>query len=222
MEKIHTAGRNIVCPEGMHDRGCQIIELVGNRTFDSLVVRPEGILTCNEIAEVDSALGVLTFCDTKTALKIGKFDENYPLWIEDDDFYLSYRLYNKKVFYLPDVMIIHRTSLRGPRNPRDLNSEKVYKKTKKFIKKNIPFINSFYHLIKRNRNFKDHRERNDWRSNILRHDYNYWKTKWGFDPINPDINYILERYKGTEINWKYNVNLKKEGEKIIQKFKNNY
>ena len=114
---LHSAGRNIICPEGMHDRGTVIFEPVGKRTLDSNVTRVESPDKFSQISEVDAALGCCTLFKRDLAIRIGGFDENYaPVWIEDDDFSLSARKYNQKVYYFPEVTVIHHVESRLPRN----------------------------------------------------------------------------------------------------------
>lgn len=194
-------------------------------------------------AECDMALGVMTFCDRATALKIGGFDENYPLWIEDDDFYLSFRLHGKKCFYLPCIEVNHRFSMRGDRNPETWKKNKNKQKWEKL------FSWLYYKEIKPNKTkykifgipvFKiKHIKANNgddykkycilgiqvyrkkflaWRSQILLHDYAYWKKKWGFDILNPNMEEVKARYQGTEIVWNYDENLKSIGEDIIKSY----
>lgn len=55
-----------------------------------------------------------------------------------------------------------------------------------------------------------------WRPKILLHDYRYWKQKWGFDILNPDMNVVKSKYAGTEILWNYDPKMKAEGEAIIK------
>ncbi|ELD0294987.1 glycosyltransferase, partial [Campylobacter jejuni] len=124
---LHALGRSVISVNGLLDRGKIPTEVIGNRKWDfatSVSKNFESIV--NIPAEVDTALGVFTFFDRETAIKIGGFDKNYPLWIEDDDFFLSFRLYNKKCFYLPNIEICHRFSLRGNRNPNAWKRKKTF------------------------------------------------------------------------------------------------
>lgn len=194
---LQTIGRSVISEQGLRNRGKQPTEPLHMRQWDywaTIIYDVSDIL--DEIAEIDTALGVLTFCDRATALKVGGFDRHYPLWIEDDDFYLSFRLHGKKVFYLPDVFACHRFSLRGNRNPA------TWKTTwyTRFMQKRIA----------------------SWRPRILKHNYAYWRKKWGFDPLNPDMDFILRKYAGTEIVWNYDPKMKAEGERIIRKYKEQF
>ncbi len=192
---LHALGRSVISQEGLLDRGKVPEEPVGKRVWDYKTVPIDDIArVMNKVSEVDTALGVLTFCEKKTAWDIGGFDPKYPIWIEDDDFYLSFRLHGRKVFYLPDIFACHRFTLRGKRNP-DAWKKKWYKRL--FRKRT-----------------------SSWRARILRHDYAYWREKWGFDPLNPDLDVISKKYAGTELLWNYLPHLREEGENIINKFLN--
>lgn len=233
---LHAIGRSVIQKEGLVDRGKIPNEEIEKRIWDfdtKLVDNIDELI--DKPAEVDTALGVFTFCDRETALKIGGFDKNYPIWIEDDDFYLSFRLHNKKCFYLPEIEILHRFSLRGDRNPNNWSSKKklsnklktlIYEKKKKdgyiyiYIGR-IPIIKYYDSGTSRTLylfNLRLLAYKYNWRLNILQHDYKYWKKKWGFDILNPDIEEIKKLYKNTEILWNYDENLKSIGEDIIKKY----
>lgn len=204
---LHAIGRSVISEEGLLNRGKYPTEPIHERKWDHLTSNIYDLSDIlDEIAEVDTALGVLTFCDRETALKIGGFDPNYPIWIEDDDFYLSFRLHGKKVFYLPDIFVCHRFSLRGNRNPN------TWKRSwfRKFMEKQIWYKKLMKKKIA------------SWRPRILKHDYAYWKKKWGFDPLNPDMDFIRHKYADTEIVWNYDPVKKTEGEKIIRDYKEKF
>ncbi len=38
---------------------------------------------------------------------------------------------------------------------------------------------------------------------LLEHDYRYWREKWGFDAVNPDMDEVLRRWGDTEICWAF-------------------
>lgn len=234
---LHAIGRSVISPTGLVDRGKEPTEQIGKRKWDDKTKPIKNLAKIiDEVAECDMALGVLTFCDRETALKIGGFDENYPLWIEDDDFYLSFRLYGKKCFYLPDIEVCHRFSMRGDRNPANWSRNK--NKFSWLFNKKTKSGKTKYHLLgvqvfkKKETNVRKKyyvfgiqvftRKYQSWRSKILQHDYSYWKQKWGFDILNPNMNDIKEKYKGTEILWNYDEDSRKLGQNIIQQYKNLY
>lgn len=115
---VHSYGMHIVGPEGVHDRGTTITEPVGSRTLDIAVQRPlaspadEG----NRIAEIDGAIGCCTMFSRELAERIGGFDHRYdPVGFEDFDFALGARRLDRKVFFFPEVEVVHRLTLRNPR-----------------------------------------------------------------------------------------------------------
>ena len=137
---------------------------------------------------------------------------------------------------MPEIEILHRFSLRGDRNPNNWSSQKrlsnrlkrlIYNKKRKgeytiINILGIPTIKycdngSFRTLYLFNLRLLAYKY--NWRLNILQHDYKYWKKKWGFDILNPDIEEIKKLYKNTEILWNYDENLKSIGEDIIKKYK---
>ncbi|EAK6748940.1 glycosyltransferase family 2 protein, partial [Campylobacter jejuni] len=209
---LHALGRSVISVNGLLDRGKIPTEVIGNRKWDfatSVSKNFESIV--NIPAEVDTALGVFTFFDRETAIKIGGFDKNYPLWIEDDDFFLSFRLYNKKCFYLPNIEICHRFSLRGNRNPNAWKRKKTFFTFKWLYRKNIKGDNTYHKLfnitflktkIDNQNDVKQYYIFNlkvlslkyiSWRSQILQNNYLYWNQKWGFNCLNPDLNLIKQK-----------------------------
>ncbi len=229
---------SIITETGFTMRGCVTWEPVGKRTGDTSAPSDEMIRLLADIpSEVDTAAGICTFSDRETAMKIGGFDVNYPLWVEDIDFYLSYRLHNKKCFYLPEIESCHRISLRGSRNAAawKKHSQSFWKKISralfytsgvnywryKFlglpvltIKQKNDNQNTYYLFRipvyeKRVLSYKEI---------TLQHDFAYMSQKWGFDCLNPNMAEVLEKYKGTEVVWAYDENLRKIGEDILAEY----
>ncbi len=210
---IHALGRNVFCKEGLHDRGKTLIKKSKRNYQENVYIQADNIDDIiNKVAEVDSALGVFTFSDRKTALEIGGFDYNYPLWIEDDDFYLSYRLHNKKVFYLPTVEVLHRFSLRGERDAKLMGKNEKFGVFKIKNEGNIQTYmlqNKFpvFRTKKDKHKFKYYifvgfwlkifSKNNKFITNILKKDFNHWKKKWKFDPEAPDIEKIKKIYSSS-------------------------
>jgi hypothetical protein len=48
----------------------------------------------------------------------------------------------------------------------------------------------------------------------LRHHYDYWRGKWGFDMLNPDMEQFCARYGETELCWAYDPVRRAAGEEI--------
>ncbi|HVE69370.1 MAG TPA: hypothetical protein VNB64_12395, partial [Solirubrobacteraceae bacterium] len=49
----------------------------------------------------------------------------------------------------------------------------------------------------------------------LRHHYAYWREKWGWDPLNPDVDEVRRRYGETEVCWAYDEGRRAAGEAIL-------
>ncbi|EAL0539664.1 DUF4422 domain-containing protein [Campylobacter jejuni] len=211
---LHALGRMVISDKGLLDNGKEPIEPIGKRKWDFLTSPIQHLSDVLDIpVEVDTALGVFTFFKKDIALKIGGFDKNFPLWIEDDDFFLSFRLFNQKCFYLPSIEVCHRFSLRGSRNPNSWKKKRYFNFIKT-VDDEVQLIRSYY--FKGVKFFK--RKFISWRPKILLHDYDYWKQKWGFDCLNPDMEVVKRLYKDTEILWNYNIRLKNKGKQIIDEY----
>ena len=50
---------------------------------------------------------------------------------------------------------------------------------------------------------------------LLHRHYVTWREKWGFDPLNPDMDEVLRRYGDTEVCWRYDEARRRAGEEII-------
>ncbi len=206
--KLHSAGRMVVCPEGLHDRGATITEPVGKRTFDNNVIRTTNHQQYDDICEVDTALAVCTIFSREDLDALGGIDTGYaPVWLDDDDFGLSIRTLGKKVYYFPEVFVLHRISQR---NRRDTGKGQKLLSAQTIQKAACRFRN----VVLRSKN----REWNPWRMNILRSHYAYWEKKWGFNPCNPNMDYILDRYADTEVCWNYDDARKAQGKEIVRNY----
>ena len=49
---------------------------------------------------------------------------------------------------------------------------------------------------------------------LLGRHFAHWREKWGFDPLNPDMDEVLRRYGGTEVCWRYDEDRRRAGERI--------
>ena len=47
----------------------------------------------------------------------------------------------------------------------------------------------------------------------------HWRAKWGFDPVNPDVDEVLRRYAGTEVCWRFDEDMRRAGEEIVTRFR---
>jgi hypothetical protein len=50
---------------------------------------------------------------------------------------------------------------------------------------------------------------------LLERHYSHWREKWGFDPLNPDMDAVLDRWGGTEVCWAYDEAMRLEGQQIL-------
>lgn len=211
---IHSLGRNLVGAAGLHDRGTVPTEPPGRRTLDSNVrrFRLEQTPVALEIAEVDSALGCCTMFSRALADEIGGLDPRYaPVWIEDDDFGFAARTLDRKVFVFPEVEVVHWTETRNPRGGRSL--KKASESQRRFAKLLPDSIRG------RMRSALKIGHDAPWRVELLQRHYASWEVKWGFNPINPDLEQIARRYQGSEVLWATEPERKRAGEEIIAAYR---
>jgi glycosyltransferase involved in cell wall biosynthesis len=201
---VHACGVSIVGPEGLHDRGTWIIEPVGRRTLHQHVERPhaERVPEGDRIAEVDAGIGCCMMYRRADALAVGGYDMGFqPVWFDDLDLALSIRnRLGKKAFFLPDVTVIHRVEMRAGRATPPL-AERVATKlpapVKRALRTRTPIGRPPPEQLER-----------------LRHHYAYWRDKWGFDLLNPDMDAIRRRYGDSELCWAYDEKMRRAGEEI--------
>jgi GT2 family glycosyltransferase len=249
---LHAIGRHAICPEGLIDRGKEPNEPIGKRTQDADVRLSSNLFEIiNEPSEVDTALGICTFYSKNLSVEMDGVDERFsPMWFEDDDQFLRMRLKNKKVFYIPNIEICHRYSLRGNRDPSAWSSNKgILKRLKNIIfKKEVfgeiskyKFLGITVLLVKDKKTWGVHgggggirwlflfglipivrRKYLTWRQRHLNRQYKHWEQKWGFSMLNPDMETIKSRYADTEILWNYDRQMKSDGEAIVAEYKKRF
>jgi glycosyltransferase involved in cell wall biosynthesis len=194
---VHAYGVNIVGPQGLHDRGTQIIEPAGRRTLHSHVKRfrePE-VPVPGTRAEVDSGIGCCMMYRREDALAVGGYDMGFqPVWFDDLDLALSIRhKLSKKNFFVPDVHVIHRVGMRTTRDAqppprREVVQAKVGALIPQRMRAKITARTGVGGAP------PEQMER-------LRHHYAYWREKWGWDLLNPDMDAVRRRYGGSELLW---------------------
>jgi GT2 family glycosyltransferase len=206
---IHAAGLTLLTEEGLHDRGSWPTEPAGARTLHSVVERhtPESAGTlASEVAEVDACIGVCMLYPRALAHELGGYDEGFsPVWFDDIDLSLRIRQSGLKTFYLPGVHVIHRI---GMRNEREGNSGLL--RARKAVAAVTPErVRALVSKIEnRGTPHQPHQLRR------LEHHYEYWREKWGFDLVNPDMDAIRARYADTELWWRYDPDRRAAGEEI--------
>ena len=190
---VHAYGVNIVSPKGLHDRGTKIIEPVGRRTLHQNVKRfkethvPYG----SEPVEVDSGIGCCMAYRRADALEVGGYDMGFqPVWFDDLDLALSIRhKLSKRNLFDPRVHVVHRVGLRQTRQGAPSVRERVQARVGLMLPLRLKA-----RLTARGVGGGPHTER-------LRHHYAYWREKWGWDLLNPDMAAIRRRYTGSSLLW---------------------
>ena len=115
---VHSYGMNIVGPEGVHDRGTRHHRAgraaARSTSTSSGRSRPESD-EGHAVAEIDGAIGCCTMFSRELAERIGGFDRRYdPVGFEDFDFALGARRLDRKVFFFPEVEVVHRLDPAQP------------------------------------------------------------------------------------------------------------
>ena len=216
---IHCCGVNVVDPWGWHERPMRPREPLGRRQWlNRLEKRPdEGDAPEVEdrVAEVDSGIGCCMMYRRADALEAGGYDREWaPVWFDDVDLCLKIRALGRKVFYTPEVRAIHhfgaraRPAAKRPRqSPRRLvaeNGRRVARRLPHALARRvearlaIDLYGDFTHQ----------------QCLMLRHHHAYWRSKWGWDARNPDMDEIRRRWGDTEIWWRYDDERRAAGERI--------
>jgi GT2 family glycosyltransferase len=211
---VHAHGVDLVTPEGLHDRPTKIAEPVGKRTLHVAVRAPLAKRTLGDPpVEVDASIGCCMLFRRAIADELGGYDLGWtPVWFEDLDLSLSARRLGAKVFALPEVRVLHRRRLRGS---REAGSDGVVARrtlARRAAARVLPLAakQMVVKAIKLDPPPPETFAR-------FRHHYAYWHEKWGFHPLNPDMDYVLKRYGGTEVCWRYDDGMRAAGERILSR-----
>jgi len=208
--ELHTCGVDVVGPTGFHDRGVAITEPVGRRTYHQRIARcrEDDCPPCDSIAEVDGGIGCCMMYRRDVALDLGGYDPRWaPVWFDDLDLTMCIRREGLKVFYLPDVRVIHHVGRR-------IAEEPAWKRGRVAVRRRIgatlppPVRRGISQRLN-----MDLPPPSTWAR--LQHHYAYWREKWGFDMLNPDMDAVLERWGGTEVCWRYDRELREAGQRIV-------
>jgi GT2 family glycosyltransferase len=213
--RVHTYGINVVGPEGIHDRGTRVVEPAGRRTVGAELERPteEESEGGDRAAEVDAALGCWTMFSTDLARELGGWDPGYaPVWFEDIDFSFAARVHGAKVFFLPSVRVIHRIGMRDPRIRQSRAKLALIRANRRFGQLAPARLRA---AVAERAGLGD---RDPAKHALLESHHAHWRAKWGFDPINPDVDAILERYRGTEVCWAFDPEMRSAGEEIVERY----
>ena len=218
--QIQACGVNLVGPAGVHDRPTRITEPEGRRRWHHRVerfdegTRPEE----RSVAEVDSGIGCCMAYRREDALAAGGYDTAYsPLWFDDLDLCLSIRRLGKKVFFTPGVRVVHRY---GIRERRAIEATGALGRARERAWRMAAGVGGLLPPATRaaaarriglDRPRPEHRAR-------LAHHYAYWQEKWGWHPLNPDMDAVVRRHRGSEICWALEPELTAAGREIADRF----
>ena len=213
---VHAFGVNVICPEGLHDRGTSVLEPPGRRRRHWQIDRPRVADSelGERIAEVDAGVGCCLMYRRALALEVGGYDPGFaPVWFDDVDLCLSFRRHDRKVFFLPDVHVCHRIGMRGSRPATDTRARQLVKRGWGRLRQNAP--RGLRRGVDRAIDFE---RPSPVQQDRLDHHFAYWRQKWGFDPLNPDLAAIQSHYGETEICWALDPERRAAGEAIAARY----
>jgi len=219
---LHACGVNVVGPGGWHDRSSRPIEPAGRRRWHHRVERVragQGGDTERRPAEVDAGIGCCMMYRRGDALAAGGYDTGFsPVWFDDVDLCIAIRRLGRKVFYLPDVKVIHHLQAKHAAQASQgrWRPGRVARA-----------------LVRRSARLAPHRLRSGLERRFgvdldmhftavqlerLEHHYRYWRDKWGWDARNPDLEEVRRRWGETEVCWSMDPRRQTAGEDILRTF----
>lgn len=208
--EIHACGIEIVGPDGLHDGGTRISEGAGEREYHGRVLRPRDgeCDACERPHEVDGGIGCCMIYRRDAALAAGGYDPGFaPVWFDDLDLTISLRRDGFKVFFCPDVRVVHHLGARqAHRTPKRRAAALAKGAARRLLSERLAV--RAVRAMGLDRASREHRDR-------LAHHYAYWRQKWGFDMLNPDMESVLERWGDTEVCWRYDDEMRAVGERIV-------
>ena len=211
--ELHTCGVDMVGPDGFHDRGAAITEPEGRRKYHQRIARRREVdcATCDPVAEVDGGIGCCMMYRREAALELGGYDPRWsPVWFDDLDLTMCLRREGLKVFYLPDVRVIHHVGRRLEDEPLSL---RMRTRGRRRVGAMLPV--RLKRRISQGLDL-DIPPPDKW-ERLQRH-YAYWREKWGWDILNPDMDAVLERWGHTEVCWRYDDDMRSAGERIVASY----
>jgi hypothetical protein len=207
--ELHTCGVDMVGPDGFHDRGAAITEPEGRRKYHQRIARrrEDDCQVCDSLAEVDGGIGCCMMYRREAAVELGGYDPRWsPVWFDDLDLTMCLRREGLKVFYLPDVRVIHHVGRRLEDEPLSL---RLRTRGRRRVGAMLPV--RLKRRISQGLDL-DIPPPDKWAR--LQHHYAYWEEKWGWDILNPDMNAVLDRWGDTEVCWRYDDRRREAGERI--------
>lgn len=219
---LNACGVNLVHPGGMHERSSRPVETFGRRRWHHHVIRSregEGGADEDTVAEVDAGIGCCMMYRRTDALAVGGYDAGYsPVWFDDADLCLMIRRLGRKVFYTPEVRVIHHLQARGSRvsASQRLQPSRLGRAVVRRTARMLP-ASTRTRLERRLRVDFELRFDASQRAR-LRHHSEHWRAKWGWDPLNPDMDTIAARWGATEIWWARDAARRRTGEEIVRAY----
>jgi GT2 family glycosyltransferase len=149
----------------------------------------------------------------EAALEAGGYDESYsPVWFDDVDLCVAIRRLGLKAFCLPQVRALHHFAVRAPaRRGADIRNVRA-----------AAVRNTAGRLPQRLRAAAERRWDVDFQGHYtreqcarLRHHHAYWRRKWGWDALNPDMDEVRRRWGDTEICWATDAERRMAGEDVV-------
>jgi len=217
---IQACGVNVVGPDGVHDRPTRITERTGARRWHARAepypegTRPEE----RRVAEVDSGIGCCMMYRRADALAVGGYDTAFsPLWFDDLDLCIALRQLGRKVFFTPEVRVVHRFGIRKrqPIEPRGLREWALQRSWRVGV--GVAGLLSPITRARVKRRVGLDRPRPEHRDRLLHH-YAYWQDKWGWHPLNPDMDELRRRHGHSEICWAFDHQRQTAGREIAERF----
>jgi hypothetical protein len=172
-------------------------------------------LVRDRIAEVDAGIGVCMMYRREAALELGGYDEGFqPVWFDDLDLSLSHRArLGLKNFYYPGVHVDHQLALRASAAPPPPPRQRLVARASGIVGERLPSAWRERLALAANldRPAPEQAQR-------LRRHYAYWQRKWGWDPLNPDMDAVRRRWGDTEVCWALDDGRRAAGEDIVSAF----
>lgn len=223
--ELHACGVDVVGPAGWHDRPSRPRDPVGRRRWHHRVERVReghGGDAESRTAEVDAGIGCCMMYRREDAAAAGGYDTAYsPVWFDDVDLCIGIRRLGRKVFYLPDVRVVHHLRARhaaqssaGRLRPSRVGRGVVRRAARKAPASMKERVEQRWGVDLDMHFTSDQLARLD-------HHYSHWHQKWGWDARNPDLAAVRERWADTEICWALEPDRTSAGRAIVEQFETN-
>jgi GT2 family glycosyltransferase len=160
---------------------------------------------------VDASIGCCMLYPRALAEEIGGYDPGFaPVWFDDLDLSLSARRLGSKVFYTPEVRVVHRMSLRNAREERS-GARRALTAARRAGGRVTPqpVKDAVVRVARLDRLSPEQLER-------LRRHRDHWRRKWGWDLLNPDMDALLARWGATEVCWAHDESMSAAGRRIAE------